>query len=278
MTKKTQIIKLNPIKANAMIATQYNKELQKLVKQMGTELSGKVIELYGIILERSNNSIGLDSPADDISEMLKNFFLVWQHRFESLAEDIATYHVGLISRDTRDKLYRSAKDLITIKPDEHYKDIIRLKSALIKENVQLIVRLPQDMYNRIHIELMKSLQTGNNTKRIYNELLKAGLPPLTYIKDDVETVIKSIKKRAKFIARDQVLKATGLINNQRMIDVGITTAIWRHSHGDKVPRKDHLDADGKEFDTSKGYKFKEGYALPGFLINCTCFAEPVIKI
>ena len=266
-----KMIKLKPIRPNSTIATGYNAELKKALKELFDELQKEMKVFY------ESKTVAMDDM-DDFYNFLKRFFLSKANRFELLGEKIAKYFVGQISRDTRDKLYRAAKGLITIKPDEDYKKIVLLKQALIQSNVNLIRELPDLLYKEINKNLTESLLSGNNLQKIKDELLEVGLQNPRNFSNAFYKSKDKVLNRAKFIARDQTLKATGLINNQRMVENGISKAIWRHSGGDKKPRLDHLRANGKIFETAVGMKLDDGFVFTGFLINCTCYAEPIIEI
>lgn len=59
-------------------------------------------------------------------------------------------------------------------------------------------------------------------------------------------IARWVTSRAVLIARDQNAKATSVITKVRQREIGVTTAIWKHSHAGKVPRP-HVAADGQEY-------------------------------
>ena len=100
---------------------------------------------------------------------------------------------------------------------------------------------------------------------------------LSYISKELAKTTDFSKKRIKLVARDQLFKANSMIHNQKMLDLDITQAIWRHSKGDKVPRPDHLAADGKTYDIVKGCLIDGEIIQPAEKINCTCYNVPFIE-
>jgi uncharacterized protein with gpF-like domain len=67
----------------------------------------------------------------------------------------------------------------------------------------------------------------------------------------------------------------------RQEEVGITKAVWLHSHGGKTPRKTHWANNGKPYDPAKGWfdpdpKVRK-YIWPGTEINCRCVSRSVVK-
>ena len=58
---------------------------------------------------------------------------------------------------------------------------------------------------------------------------------------DLATMVKDLKQlypaashRAELIARDQSNKANAVVNRTRQMELGITEAIWMHSHAGKT--------------------------------------------
>ena len=269
MAKK--IVRLKPIQPDKVIGIEYQSRLVKEIKKLKAELLDEIRSCYGELAQDAN-------PVTQIDFALKRIFDKFGKRFDNLAKLLSVRFVNQISLSTRRKLQAAAKDLLTIEPDKQFKNLLLIKQALIKENVQLIKDLPEKMYNQIHGDLMRNFATGGNLQKSEKELLNAGLPPLTKTIKGIEVRVKSAEKRARFISRDQLFKANGIINNARMLDNGITKSEWNHSHGDKTPRPDHLAANGKIYENDKGCLISGEYLLPGQLINCTCFATPVIEI
>lgn len=209
-----------------------------------------------------NNNLALDSM-DSYSQALTDLFTRWKKFAKLNAEILASNFIEEVNYDTLDKLKSVAEQYITIQSDYMYKMIAVKKRALINENVRLITNLPEKMYNEIYQDTMNMILEGGNLYQYFTLLKKRG----------IET-----NKRAKLISRDQLFKATNIINNERMLANGINKSEWRHSHGDKVPRQSHLQASGKIYNNEEGCLIDGEYILPGYKINCTCFAIPVIEI
>jgi len=151
-----------------------------------------------------------------------------------------------------------------VKYDQKTTNLLNAKRALISENVNLITNIPEDFgVDKITQIILNGMQRGKDYKYVSEELVKSG---------------KFAKKRAERIARDQLFKATGVLNRERQLQLGITKNIWKHSHGDKVPRQSHLAADGKEYDITKGCYIDGEYIIPGEKINCTCYSVPKLDL
>jgi SPP1 gp7 family putative phage head morphogenesis protein len=77
--------------------------------------------------------------------------------------------------------------------------------------------------------------------------------------------------RADLIARDQISKLNGQLNELRQTDLGITQYIWSTAHDERV-RESHAEKDGETFDWDDP---PEDTGNPGEDINCRCVALPV---
>ena len=81
-------------------------------------------------------------------------------------------------------------------------------------------------------------------------------------------------------ARDQNGKATAYFEKVRQKELGITEAVWMHSHGGKHPRSEHQKWGAEK----KVYKIAEGmwsevagkFVWPGTEISCRCVCKAVI--
>jgi uncharacterized protein with gpF-like domain len=71
------------------------------------------------------------------------------------------------------------------------------------------------------------------------------------------------------------------MNRARQEELGITEAVWLHSHAGKKPRPTHLANHGKRYNVAEGWfdpdpKVRK-HIWPGELINCRCVSKSVVK-
>jgi uncharacterized protein with gpF-like domain len=87
------------------------------------------------------------------------------------------------------------------------------------------------------------------------------------------------KRRAAFISLDQNNKASSAFNRVRQLEVGITRAIWMHSHAGKKPRPSHVKNDGKPYDVNRGWfdPHEQKWIFPGELPRCRCTSRSIVK-
>ena len=135
--------------------------------------------------------------------------------------------------------------------------------ATTAENIGLIRSIPEQYLQQVQGVVMRSYSAGR----------------------DLETMVKKIKAlypkaahRAELIARDQSNKANAVITRTRQLELGITEAIWLHSHAGKNPRPDHVAANGKRYKISEGCLISGKYIQPGEEINCRCSCRAVLPI
>jgi len=145
----------------------------------------------------------------------------------------------------------------------------------IAANVSLIKSIGSQYFDRIEKELMKSLQTGGSQPDLIKAIRKTG---------------GVTERRAKFIARDQNSKIYSQLATNQMERAGITKVMWKHSGAGRNPRSYHKRRwDGKSEPPNglNGYVYQIGNppvadlktgerAAPGELINCRCYATPVL--
>ena len=128
----------------------------------------------------------------------------------------------------------------------------------IIENVNLIKSIPEKYIDRLSKIIRKGMMESDDYRSIRKQILELG---------------QSTKKRARFIARDQMSKFTNTLNKTRQENVGITRYIWRASRDSRVS-DEHKAHDGKVFEWAKPPS-PDGH--PGDRPNCRCYAEPYLQ-
>lgn len=254
-------IALKPFKAPIAVGLEYQRHLIKMVR----ELNKAVYKVLSSTYAEFESQIAKDAnPVTQLDFAMKKVFDKYTAIFKKTGQSLAENFVGTIDKYNFRHLKNQLRALsITIRPDNNYIGALNVNKALISENVDLITNLSQKQYEQIHGDIMRSIAKGGDLQEMEANLRKRGI---------------QTEKRARLIARDQLFKATGAIDNQRKLDNGITHSIWKHSHGDKIPRRSHLAADGKVFDNRKGCLIDGEYILPAEKINCTCYAVPYIQL
>lgn len=266
---KKRYIELDPVRPPVAIGLEYQRKLSKLTRALKKDVDAIITDKS---LDAENNFenkplirlIAMDeSPFFMMQNKLKLVFEKYKKIFNGVSLKWASKFIDDVDAfDDRHVKKMIASKALNIQPDEGYIGIVNTKKDLIADNVALISSLPDEYYSKITEDMTKTIAKGGNLKTMKDKLLERGI---------------QTEERAKRIARDQLFKATGIIDNERMIKNGIYKARWKHSHGDKIPRKSHLEADGQIFDTSTGCLIDGEFILPKEKIGCTCFSIPVIE-
>lgn len=222
--------------------------------------------MSGSIPERASDALTYDAlPANVLRRAVRKLARRWQKRFNVASKGLARWFALSNRRRSTEQLRRILRDggwSVELSLSQAQRDILQ---ATIHENVNLIRSIPQQYFTQVEGMVMRSVQAGRD---------------LSQLTKDLQRNFRVTNKRATLIARDQNNKATSALNRTQQIELGITKAIWVHSHAGKTFRRTHIANDGKEYDVRKGWfdpdpKVRR-YIQPGFLINCKCFSRSII--
>jgi uncharacterized protein with gpF-like domain len=260
---------LGAVRPNAGLETLYRRRLDALIAEMNASV------LYWMkaqwrrntpVLAQDDDVPGI-SPARGLREEMDNLGRHWQDRFDKMADDLAR-HFAKSAAERADGSFQAIlkRGGWTVK-FRNTKAVNDITQASIGENVALIRSIPSEYHTQVQGIVMRSVQQGRD---------------LGYATQEIEKQFGVTRRRAAIIARDQNAKMTAAITRTRQAEIGVTEAIWVHSHAGKHPRQSHLDfANGKL--GGPVYKIAEGVVLdgervwPGTAINCRCFSKPIIE-
>lgn len=131
-----------------------------------------------------------------------------------------------------------------------------------RRNVALIKSIGEEFYPDLEKRLAQGISDGLRQE----ELQKL-----------VEERYGVAESRAALIARDQVGKFFGDLNEKRQAGLGIRRYTWRTA-GDNRVREEHAEREGEVYswdDPPEDDAF--GPVNPGDAINCRCVAEPILQ-
>lgn len=144
----------------------------------------------------------------------------------------------------------------------------RLQQAWVRQNIDLI-KVPDRIKSVLERELSGPLERGLRVEEIMA---------------DLQQQFGFDQRRAELIARDQTLKLSGQLQEERQTQAGIKRYVWTTS-GDERVREDHERLDGQVFswddppitnwsEVQRGKPARRGH--PGSDYNCRCSADPVV--
>lgn len=158
-------------------------------------------------------------------------------------------------RHNKEQLNRQVKAALGI---DIYKADPSLKPKIADfaaENVALIRNVSADYYSKIETITVRAARTGIRHEELAKQLAER---------------FEFSERRAALIARDQIGKLYGEINQARQTDLGVDSFIWRTSQDNRV-RDEHAEREGVSFLWSGELDPDD---LPGQPVLCRCYAEP----
>ncbi len=203
------------------------------------------------------------SPAANLQRAVNAMKDKWLERFDKGAEALAKHFAEdvLDRSDTQLKsILKKAGISVKWQMTEAQQDVL---VATVQQNVSLIKSIPTQYLSQVEGMVQRSVQTGRDLGQLSKDLQKR---------------LGVTKRRAALISRDQNNKATSAFQRVRQQELGVTEAIWMHSHAGKEPRKSHLANNGLPYNVQTGWydpEVKE-HIWPGQLINCRCTSRAVI--
>lgn len=249
------------VHANRGIEAAYRKKLQAMIEEMADSAEYWLKAAYRKSPPRVA-FLGQDaSPADRIKKVLAELSKRWIGRFEEYAPILADAYVKDMFKATDSAFRRALKDsgwAVEFKMTPSMRDAL---NASITENVGLIRSIPEQYLNKVEGAVMRNYAVGRDLESMVKEI--KAIYPVT-------------NKRAAFIARDQSNKANAVVNRTRQLELGITEAIWMHSHAGKNPRPDHVKANGTKFKVAEGCLISGEYIMAGEKPNCRCTSRAIL--
>lgn len=257
---KEQEIVLRPIYANEGVRVWYQKLLQRCARAMAEDILRKIARGYPVAAKRMALD---DDPIVKLRMLMRQWGRKWIKRFDEMSADIAAAFANKSTRYTEAQFRKRLKDAgftVSFRPTERQISAFR---AIVAENVNLIKSIPREFAKDVESQVWTAVMRGGAMHELSTGIRKKY--GVTY-------------RRAALIARDQVAKSKEVLENARRAELGITEAIWQHSHAGKQPRPTHVKMNGKRYKVYKGmWDADEGkWVQPGELINCKCTSRSVL--
>jgi hypothetical protein len=199
-------------------------------------------------------------PSLEAMGALKDLGARWANFFKGSAQSVGKKFAMRLF-DTSNRAFQSSlKDAgwaVEFKMTPAMRDAMQAK---IEENVGLIKSIPAKYHDQVQGIVMRNYAKGSD---------------LQAMREELSALYPEAKNRATLISRDQSNKINAVVTQARQMELGIKEGIWVHSHGGKVPRPDHVAANGRKYDIAKGCLISGKYIRPGELIGCRCVCKSV---
>ena len=252
---------LRPVHANRGVEAAYRKRMQALIAEMARSfeywLAAEYKKAPPVMAEIAADA----SPVKAMLQSIRELGARWLKRFDDAAPKISAAYLNAMFGATDKSFKQALKDAGWAVDFKMTKPMREAFQASLAENVGLIRSIPQQYLTQVEGVVMRSYSAGRDLETMTKDL--RAIHPIT-------------KRRAELIARDQSNKANAVVNRTRQMELGITEAVWMHSHAGKTPRPDHVAADGKRYKIAEGCLISGKYIQPGTEINCRCVARPVL--
>ncbi|RYY79941.1 MAG: phage head morphogenesis protein [Moraxellaceae bacterium] len=243
---------------NLGVEVAYRKALRHLLAEMHSDVLAEVVVLYG------QHRPGIAQDAN-LPVMLQRLFQrltsSWYRRLNDLGPQVARIFAKGATQHTERAMMQALKKVgftvsfnMTERSEQAYQ-------AVIGANVGLISNLGVDYFQGVQQAVWQSVQSGHDMGTLSKTLQER---------------FEMSRRRADLIARDQNSKAKAAIEKERRLELGMTRAIWQHSHAGRNPRISHVHADGKEYDIEQGMYIDGKWIQPGEEINCKCTSRALI--
>lgn len=260
-SKKEYAIEIDELKFNDGVMLNYRHELLIMQREMTKEYNEEIKKYYS---ENIDFITGDADPVNTLEAIINKIGEKWYLKFFLKSERLSKKFISDVYSSNERRYNRiKKKHPFLLSGTEDREQMVKILQSSIAENVGLIKSIPQKYHDDILGDVMRTVGQGGNQFELAQQLSKRS---------------NLTRKRINLIARDQTAKATALIDRQTAIDTGFTTAKWKKSVAGKTHRKDHAEADEKEFDISKGCLISGEYILPRMKINCKCSYKLVIDI
>jgi len=253
---------LPPVHPNKGIEAELRKTLDKLI----AEMHKSVLYWLQAAYRKNPPELAQDaSPAKTLQAAMKKLSKRWEDRFKDAAPKLASYYATKISKRVDGRLEKILGDAGFSIKFTMSKEMNDAMQATVGEQVGLIKSIAEHHLNEVEGLVMRSVTAGRDLK---------------YLTDQLQKRYDITRRRAKFIARDQVEKATATITRVRQQSAGIKEAIWRHSGGGRHPREEHVrwGREKKTYDIAKGMwsEVDKERVWPGGPINCRCVSRAIV--
>lgn len=221
------------------------------------------LKLESIIKSRNSNLPKKDAlHFDDWVDEIDQIFLGASYRlrlkyseddFLKISRDQANA-INLFNKKNINDAFFKQYEIHAISPENWLQPEIK---SFTKENVKLIKSIPDQYFDKIEKMVVRNVQKGALSSEIKQNILKE---------------YSVSERRAALIARDQVNKFNGNLNELRQTDLGVKKYVWETSLDERV-RPEHEARHGKTF----SWKDPPPDGHPGEAINCRCIAIGVFE-
>lgn len=263
------LIKGRGLKSAVSISKDLGRAVSALIDAMDKDLSKGIGEIYAGSGQAGRRGGGLVSSKGRI---LANALLrKYRPLFRVFAQAAVARMAGRVLKHSAATLKLSLKDMsphLNIKLDLMDDELKEITTASVDELASLLKIIPDEYILGFRRILTDSVsKDGMGASDVFHYMSK---------------LCRQTKRNATLNAVDYTNTLYSTVTAHRMKKAGVKQFVWRHSHGGRDPRKEHLQMDGEIFSMDKPpvIYYDKGSPVRGFpgqAKHCKCFMEPVIN-
>lgn len=250
------MITLPSIPPNSAIIAFYRRSMDDMMRDMRKDIKTSIIARY-------RSEMAMDGIVDWMGHIVDAIVDKWTRNLNTLAPYIANEVEGRTRKNYDKRIHNLLKRRGMIVNLQMSEQVREQAEIALQENIALIKSVGVEYLDKVRSAVWRSVKNGYDMEGLIGQLKHI---------DGVTA------RRAENIAKDQVAKYNQAVEDARAKELGITRAIWLHSSASKVPRPDHVAANGTEYDIEKGCYISGEYIKPAQLINCHCRKKLVLEL
>lgn len=239
------------------IRLSYFRAVMQLLNRARGMVHARVLPMLpGLVAEAKalRGDARTDAPNDVNRELDRISEEFYRNTSQASLEAMAESYGQRTSDFQKDELQRQLKASLGVEVPINDRTLGPRIRAFTAENVALIKSIPQRYFDQVERQVIAGVRDGSRWEEIATEL---------------EERFGVAESSAQLVARDQVGKFFGELNEVRQSELGVVAYLWRTSNDSRV-REEHAAREGQSFTWADPPE--DGH--PGEAILCRCFAEP----
>lgn len=239
---------------------EYKRILVNYVNEFNALVLEKLIPQLPKLAAQANHlrpdGINTDGWAENLGELMQSIAILFPQKTPKIGKSIDSM-ANKVSSWNYDEIQSVIRSIVGVDVFIQQPWLQEQLKAWYEINTQYVIKnLPATATTQIQGIALRGLAQGTPTKLIAKEIQKQ---------------FGVTKRRAEFIARDQVAKLNGQLTKIRQSELGVKKYIWSTVKDERV-RPEHQEREGEIFSWDKP---PDG-GHPGEDYNCRCVAIPVM--
>lgn len=245
----------------ASMEAMYRQELLAVTRYAREMVNTFLVPKLANLSRRYSEKQKVDAASDDLATIMETLRNLVKNKYtRTVAEAIASDVAAATSIFNAGQINRAYKTSVGIDPtflkEPYIHDSLKSFSYL---NSRLITSLPEKYLDDVQHTVFDAFTQGIRAEEVAKGLA-----------DDYDMS----EKRAATVARDQIGKLNGELNELRLTELGSTSYEWVTMGDDRV-RSSHEELNGQIFDWDGENQPPEDIGHPGMDFNCRCIASPI---